>query len=114
MRNDYSKQDNPIEQLTDYVMKIRRGEARDRDSRHIKVSDSTKYYLYAICDITKSLESILEGRGYFRTPDNLGYYFYNPVTKAYYEILSYDKILNDAKKRNRVLFDKLGFDRQLI
>lgn len=27
---------------------------------------------------------------------------------AYIEILSYDKIINDAKKRNRILFDKLG------
>ena len=27
---------------------------------------------------------------------------------AYIEILSYDKIISDAKKRNRILFDKLG------
>ena len=38
----------------------------------------------------------------------LGYYNYNKKYNAYFEILSYDKILNDAKKRNRVLFDKLG------
>jgi hypothetical protein len=110
MRNDYSKQDNPIEQLTDYVQKIRSGTAKDRYSRPIRVNDSTKYYLYAVCDVTKSLEAILDGRGYLRTPDSLGYYHFNPVLNAYYEVLSYDKILNDAKKRNRILFDKLGLE----
>lgn len=28
--------------------------------------------------------------------------------KRIVEIISYDKLLNDAKKRNRMLFDKLG------
>ena len=43
-----------------------------------------------------------------QTPDKLGYYKYNDKMNAYIEILSYDKIINDAKKRNRILFDKLG------
>jgi hypothetical protein len=42
------------------------------------------------------------------TPDNLGYYGYNPNLNAYYEVLSYTKLLNDAKKRNRILFEKLN------
>lgn len=33
---------------------------------------------------------------------------FNKSYNAYFEVLSYDKILNDAKKRNQVLFDKLG------
>jgi hypothetical protein len=41
------------------------------------------------------------------TPDNLGYYVYNPALSAYVEIISYTKLLQDAKKRNRILFDKL-------
>jgi hypothetical protein len=43
-----------------------------------------------------------------RTPDNLGYYDFNEALNAYYEILSYEKILGDAKKRNRILFEKLN------
>jgi hypothetical protein len=41
------------------------------------------------------------------TPDNLGYYGYNPSLSAYVEIISYAKLLRDAKKRNRILFEKL-------
>ena len=43
-----------------------------------------------------------------QTPDKMGYYKYNDKMNAYIEILSYDKIINDAQKRNKILFDKLG------
>lgn len=108
MRNDYNYNDNPIAQLYDYVHKIRSGEAKDKYGRIIKIGKTTKYYLYAICDVTSKLERILENNAFKPTPDNLGYYFYNDRNNSYFEILSYDKILNDAKKRNRVLFEKLG------
>ena len=43
-----------------------------------------------------------------RTPDNLGYFGYNPSLSAYVEVISYTKLLRDAKKRNKILFDKLN------
>lgn len=108
MRNDYSDGDNPITQLYDYVRKIRSGEAKDKYHRPIKVNASTKYYLYAVCDVTDKLERFIEQHSFTPTPDMLGYFTFNKIYNAYFEVLSYDKILNDAKKRNRVLFDKLG------
>lgn len=39
--------------------------------------------------------------------NDLGYYGYNETLNAYYEIISYAKLLADAKKRNRILFEKL-------
>ena len=61
-----------------------------------------------MCDITSSLLPILDFYDFTRTPDNMGYYRYNEKLNAYIEILSYDKIVNDANKRNKILFDKLG------
>jgi len=110
MRDDYNDGNNPISQLYSYIRKIRSGEAKDKYHRMIHVNDSTKYYLYAVCDITSKLLPYIEQYGFTRTPDNLGYYDFNKTYNAYFEVLSYDKILNDAKKRNRVLFDKLGID----
>lgn len=108
MRNDYTDGDNPITQLYGYVKKLKSGTARDKNGRPIKVGANTQFYLYAICDITSSLLPILEFYDFTRTPDNMGYYRYNDKFNAYIEILSYDKIVNDANKRNRILFDKLG------
>ena len=110
MRNDYTDSNNPISQLYSYVRKIRNNEAKDRYHRPILVNESTKYYLYAVCDIQPKLMPFIDQNGFTKTPDGLGYYDFNKIYNAYFEILSYNKILNDARKRNRVLFDKLGLE----
>ena len=46
---------------------------------------------------TYGFDETIDGLGMFRMKDN-----------QYIEVLTYDKILNDAKKRNKILFDKLG------
>lgn len=108
MRNDYNPTENPIQQLTDYVWKLKTNRTKDKYGRYIKIGDNTKFYLYAVCDITPTLEKILSDRDYTQTPDRLGYYSFNNKLNAYVEVLSFDKIVNDAKKRNKILFDKLG------
>jgi len=45
---------------------------------------------------------------YHQTIDGEGYYNTLSSGNGYVEIISYDKLINDAKRRNRVLFDKLG------
>ena len=108
MRDDYNSSNNPVNQLYEYVSQLRSNKKRDKDGRVIRVGQNTKFYLYAVCDITTTLEHILDFHDFSQTPDKLGYYKYNDKMNAYIEILSYDKIINDAKKRNRILFDKLG------
>ncbi len=109
MRNDYTDANNPIVQLYGYVDKIKTNTMRDKDGRIIHVGENTKFYLYAICDVTPNLESVLRHGGIFKkTPDRLGYYGYNDSYNAYVEVLPFDKMINDSQKRNRVLFEKLG------
>ncbi|MBE6034128.1 MAG: ATP-binding protein [Clostridiales bacterium] len=108
MRDDYTTSENPVTQLYEYVEKIKAGKAKDKYGRLIKVGDDTKFYLYAVCDITPSLEKTIRFNSFKHTPDNMGYYLYNDTYNAYVEILSFSKIIKDSKKRNRILFDKLG------
>lgn len=108
MRNDYTSSSNPIEQLYSYVSKLKTNKVSDKNGRIIKVGNNTKFYLYAVCDVTSSLEQQLCYHDFTQTPDKMGYYKYHEKLNAYLEVLSYDKIINDAKKRNRILFDKLG------
>lgn len=106
-RDDYSPSDNPVKQLLDYITKIRKNEVRDANGRLIRVNNNTKYYLYIIADVTPSLKEILEMYGFnFSDSDNA--YSHNPNYNAYLEVLSYDRILRDAEKRNKVFFEKLG------
>ena len=65
------------------------------------------FYCYIIADITDSLIEDAENAGLIRTPDGEGYFGFNAPKGAYVEVISYDKLVKDAKKRNQVLFDKL-------
>ncbi len=42
-----------------------------------------------------------------QTPDCMGFYKYIDSYQAYLEILPYNKLIQDSKKRNKILFDKL-------
>lgn len=106
-RSDYRKED-PIEQVYRLIREIKSGHFKDKNGREIKVqSGRIPVYAYIICDTTKEVEIIAQDKSLLPTPDQLGYYGYNPNLSAYVEIISYTKLLRDAKKRNRILFDKL-------
>lgn len=61
-----------------------------------------------ICDITPSLEKVLKKSDATATPDGLAYYGYHRNFQIYYEVIDYSKIVSDAKKRNRIFFDRLN------
>jgi hypothetical protein len=42
------------------------------------------------------------------TSDKMGYFFYSKTFTALVEVISYDRLVNAAKERNRAFFDKLG------
>lgn len=110
-RNDYDGNDNPIDQVLGYIEEIRAGRARKTDGRHLIISNDSPFFVYIISDITPALKTIINRRAIFTpTPDAQGYFGYAEPHKAYIEVLSFDKLINDAKKRNRVWFKKLGIE----
>ena len=109
-RDDYNssgKDKDPIEQVLRYVKEIREGKAKLANGRDFGNVENTPFYCYIIADLTKSLIDRAETAGYTKTPDGEGYFGFNPNRHAFVEIISYSKLLNDAKKSNAVLFDKL-------
>ena len=57
--------------------------------------------------MTDSLKEDAKFSGLRITPDGEGYFGYIPDPGAYIEVISFDKLLRDAKERNQILFDKL-------
>lgn len=110
MRDDYNEKDNPITQLLGYAKKIRSGHALDANNRPIQVSNSTRMYLYAVCDITPTLKSVLDERGFNVTADGTGRFMFNTVFNAYIEVLPFDKIVHDSEMRNKAFFKTLGIE----
>lgn len=114
-RNNYSKssngKENPIEQIYDYIDDIKAGKVQNNSGRTIRLHDRTRFYGYVICDINDKIKEFAKKASLKQTPDNMGYFGYNSEYNCYIEVISFDKILVDAKKRNHILFKKLGLER---
>jgi hypothetical protein len=79
------------------------------DRRPVTVAnDKIPATAYAVCDLTPTLRNALNEFDAFVTPDGQGYYGFQRTFGMYYEVISYDKLLRDAEKRNRIFFDKLN------
>lgn len=114
MRNDAraGEEKGPVEQALGYFERIRRGQAQTSSGRPIPRSEQIPGFCYAICDITPSVENRCKLLGLKGTQDNLGYFGYNPNFESYVEVVSFERLLNSARERNRVFFDKLGLPTQ--
>jgi hypothetical protein len=106
---DYDPKKNPLDQTENYIQELLAGNVTNRLGRQIKLDSKTPFYVYIVCDITDTLEAILKKREFNQTPDGQGWYlFKSKYYSAYIEVIPFEKVLSDAKKRNRILFDKLG------
>jgi hypothetical protein len=61
-----------------------------------------------VCDVVAAVERGAVDAGEQLTPDGRGYFGWNSQLKLYFEIISYEKVVGDALRRNRMLFKKLG------
>ncbi|HPD11258.1 MAG TPA: hypothetical protein PLN56_09735 [Methanoregulaceae archaeon] len=104
---------DPVDQIIDTIEGIQNHEIKSR-GRPIILDKSTKFYCYAICDITTEIKRMVKKMDMIELKDNLGYYRYHKEYNAYIEIIAYDRLTADAKKRNAIFFDALGINRQLI
>ena len=106
---DPSSKEDPVQQIVRYLNNIRDGKYRTPEGRKILVADNTPFYGYVVCDLTPKVEAWLEREKDFKPmPDRLGWFQWMGNINLYIEVVSWDKVLKDAKMRNQVFFQKLG------
>lgn len=109
MRDDYTDDDNPLKQVVKTVREIRAGTKLDADGRPIGVaSPDIPTNCYIVCDITPRLRELLQDWEATPTPDGQGFYGYHRNHRLYFEVMSYSKVLSDAERRNRAMFERLN------
>lgn len=107
-RNDLATEEtDPIAQVYDYVTDIKEGKIKKSNGRGFGNVQQVAFYCYVIADVTPTLKKSAARAGLVPTQDSEGYFGYNQAVGTYIEVISYDKLLKDAKQRNRALFDKL-------
>jgi hypothetical protein len=107
-RDDYSEKENPFVQVAKYIKDIRDGNSVTSTGRPMPIPANLPFYCYIICDITSNLKEWAEHFELQQTPDCLGFFGFKKAYNAYFEVISYSKLVGDAEKRNKVFFQKLG------
>lgn len=106
---DPSSTEDPIAQIVRYTNRIRDKKFKTPQGRPMEVNGNTPFYGYVVCEITSKVEEWLEREKSFTPmPDGKGWFSYLSGPRIYIEVLSWDKVLNDAMLRNKIFFHKLG------
>lgn len=105
---------DPVSEMYKIIREIRGKKVKTFTGRPLLVDPvTTRFYCYAICDINNKIDEYADNNNWIKLKDNLGYYQFNQSLGSYTEILSYDEILNDVKKRHTIFFEKLGIKEKI-
>ncbi len=107
-REKYRGEDDPIVQIGKYVEQIRGGMFKSAETgRPIKATQNTPAYGFIVCDITEDIKEFCKRHQLTPSPDNQGYFGYHAGYRMYIQLISFDKLINDAELRNKIFFKKL-------
>ncbi len=110
-RDDFQVDDskkNPVSQVLNYVETLKSGVGRRAKGQAIHIREGTPFYAYIVADFTPSLREIAGREDFTPTPDGGGFFRFYRNYNCYVEMISFQKMISDAKKRNQAFFDKLN------
>ena len=99
-----------FKQMNEQIKGIESGSVKDNKGRNVRLPDNTPITFYFVCD-TNAFNQIREdatSEGYILTPYGS---LMRVVGVKHVEILTYQSILINARRRNKIFFDKLGISR---
>jgi hypothetical protein len=97
---------NPFDTAFDRVDRLRKGRAK-LDGRTKRIGPATRISYFIIADDIEGFSSTAPRYGFVPTLDGQGFYGIHPIYQFEMIVMSYDKLVDDAKKRNRAFFDML-------
>ncbi len=111
-RTNYPDNENPLKQACQYAEKIRAGKYEMPEGiEPIKVSNETPIYIYIVADRCDKIDEFaLKDFSLTSSPDGEGYLGFHKGYNVYIEVISFRKLIEDAKMRNKIFFKKLGIE----
>jgi hypothetical protein len=106
-RKDYDERYSPMNQISEYITKLKNGEIEDFRNARVRIADDCVFYCYIVADIVGKLEIHTNG---WRTTSNgrgriqeLGGKFRGIV-----EIIEWADLIGDARLRNHAFISAAG------
>ena len=99
-----------FKQMNEQIKGIESGSVKDNKGRNVRLPDNTPITFYFVCDTNafNQIKTDATDEGYILTPYGS---LMRVVGVKHVEILTYQTILVNARRRNKIFFDKLGISR---
>lgn len=104
-----SQDNDPIRQIIDYALRIKKGEVKNYKGLDIKLSPNTCFQGLVLCNTSDSyfINTMIDIHSLNLRPDGLSYYGIALRDKLFIEVVDYQNLLEIARRRNKVFFKKL-------
>lgn len=97
-------------QLEGYFERLMESKATSSKGKYLNIEDGTPKFGYIICDLHRDLIEYNIKRNYFKQTPHGTLYKINPELNLYFEVMSYETMIEFAEKRHDAFFRALGID----
>jgi hypothetical protein len=108
-RRDASR-DDPVSKTLLYVEQLKSGQARTEGGAVIDIEPHALTTVYILADWTADFQAYLRREDFKRMPGDVGQYTYRSEEKIMFIAMSFDRLVETARRRNRIFFRKLGIE----
>jgi hypothetical protein len=107
---DNVSRDDPVGKAIEYVRKIKSGRARTEGGAVIQIDDNALTTVYLLADWTRDFKDYLDRENFDPFPGEDAQYLYRPKDKIMFIALSFERLIETARRRNKIFFKKLGLN----
>ncbi len=112
---EFKRPDRPLtydefsKQMGSQIEAVNAGKVIDKNGQHVTTSEATPVFYYYVCDVNayNSLKSRAKIEGFRETPYRS---LMRLVENIYIEIMTYQTLLVNSRRRNKAFFKKLGIE----
>lgn len=108
-RNDASR-DDPVGKTLEYVEKLKAGKAKTEGGAVIDIQNGALTTVYLLADWTADFRRYLKREDFKEMPGDVGQYRYRDGENIMFIAMSFERLIENARRRNRIFFRKLGIE----
>jgi DNA-binding protein H-NS len=97
-------------QVSEYFEKLMESKSKSDKGKLLNIEETTPKFGYIICDLHKDLIDYNIKNNYFKKTPYGTLYKINPELNQYFEVMTYDAMIEFAEKRHDAFFQALGID----
>lgn len=110
-RNMKTAKDKKLDsQVAEYFEKLMESKSKTDKGKLLNIEDATPKFGYIVCDLHKELVDYNIKNNFFKKTPYGTLYKINPELNQYFEVMSYDAMIEFAEKRHDAFFQALGID----